>query len=112
MRQPTRGAPPGPGFASVFASDVGPRLAAVNVDARAGQEAGLPRAHKRHYVRDLVHGSEAAHRHLVSDELRDALWIGLLPAGPTPPLPQNPARRPGVDRDSFLCGPPAARLDH
>src|SRR5467141_668300 len=101
MRQPTRGAPPGPGFASVSSSDVGPRLAAVDVDAGAREQAGLSRADECDHVRDLIDGSEAAHRHLLAYKVRDALRICLLPAGPSPAFPKDRTGRHRVDGHPF-----------
>src|SRR5712692_5562221 len=92
-------------------SDVGPRLPAVNRDARTVYEARVLRADECHDAGHLFDGPEPAQGHVVVDEVRDAIWIGLLLAIPPASRPQDGARRHCVDRDAF-CGDIARQRCH
>src|SRR6266567_5683647 len=64
-------------------SDVGPRLPAVDGDARAVEKARLLGADERDHAGHLLDGAESLERHLGAHERSDSFGVRLLP--PVPP---------------------------
>src|SRR5712692_9015984 len=92
-------------------SDVGPRLPAVDGDARTVDQARLPRADERHHARHLFHGAEAAQRHLETHELGDLIGVRTLAPVPSATFPQDRTRRDAVDGHALGGDLPRERRD-